>query len=114
MGEGLPEYRFTLTCICLSKVETQCIQFNPTIVQLPTTKAQIETYNNKRMSKYNESPMRSSQQHAKGYTPIFNCKTMFYTLYKQGKSYESTFHTSCGIYIYNFSRLANVWRPRIP
>ena len=25
----------------LSRVETQCVQFNPTVVQLPTTMAQI-------------------------------------------------------------------------
>ena len=46
----LQEYRFTLTykkgvqnliAACLSRVGTQCVQFDPTLVQLPTTMAQI-------------------------------------------------------------------------
>ena len=47
---ALQEYRYTLTykkgvqnviADGLSRVETQCVQFNPTVVQLPTTMAQI-------------------------------------------------------------------------
>ena len=48
----LQESRFTLTykkgvrnliVDCLSRVETQCVQFNPTLVQLLTTMAQVAT-----------------------------------------------------------------------
>ena len=77
------------------------LKFNPPLVQLPTMMTQIATLQQP-MSKYDKSSMRSSRQHAKRYTPISNCKTMSYTLYKQGKSHESTYHITCGIYICNF------------
>ena len=66
---ALQEYRYTLTykkgvqnviVDGLSRVETQCVQFNPTLVQLPTTMAQIAAYK-KPTNKYEKSPTTSNR-----------------------------------------------------